>query len=87
MTLHQQLEELIRELLNRDDIVLTDETEPSEIPGWDSLVHINLMFGLEQQFGLRIDGNRILEFRNIRELKHYIQDRTTQPTWGLRAIR
>jgi acyl carrier protein len=79
MTLHQQLEELFRELLNRDDIVLTNETTPDAIPGWDSLVHINLVFGLEQQFGLRTDGNRILDFPNIRELKRLIEERATLP--------
>jgi acyl carrier protein len=84
MTVDERLEELICELLNRHDIVLTDESQPSDISGWDSLVQINLMFGIEQQFGLRMEGNRIFDFQNFGELKRYIRERTTAPEVRLR---
>ena len=73
MTLNEQLEELFRTVFNDDGIVLSDETTAADIPGWDSLTHINLMFGIEQTFGFQFAGNELAEFKNIGELKSYIQ--------------
>jgi acyl carrier protein len=75
MTVLHRLQELIRELLNREDIALRDESVLADIPGWDSLMQINLIFGIEQQFGFRIEGRRMFDFVNIGDLRRYIEKR------------
>jgi len=67
---------MLRDLLNRDDIVLSDSTTTDDIPGWDSLVHVNLIFGLEERFGIQVDGNHIFNFHRIEDLKTYIEQRS-----------
>jgi acyl carrier protein len=51
---------------------LTDETTGPDIRGWDSAAHINLMFSIEQAFGVRFTGNELAEFKNIGELKVFL---------------
>ena len=72
MTLHQQLEEVFHNVFNDDEIVLTDETTAQDIPGWDSVAHINLMFSIEDAFGVQFEGNQLAEFKNIGELKEFL---------------
>jgi acyl carrier protein len=72
MDCHEQLLELFRQVFNDDNLVLTDETTARDIPGWDSVAHINLMFSIEQTFGVRFNGNELAEFKNIGELKRFL---------------
>jgi acyl carrier protein len=72
MTLHERLEELFREVFNDDELVLTDETTAADISGWDSVAHINLMFSIEQTFGVQFTGNQLAEFKSIGELKKFL---------------
>jgi acyl carrier protein len=72
MEVHEQLEGLFREVFDDEKLVLTDETTARDIPKWDSLAHINLMFSIEQSFGVRFKGNELAEMKNIGELKQFL---------------
>jgi acyl carrier protein len=72
MTLHERLEILFQNVFDNDAIVLTDETTAEELPEWDSLAHINLMFSIEQEFGVQFVNNQLAEFANIGELKRFL---------------
>ena len=75
MTLHQRLEQVFRTVFNNEALVLRDETTAAEVPGWDSLEHINLMFALEEEFGLQFVGNELAELEDIGALKRVIEQR------------
>ena len=72
MTLHERLEELFQNVLGDDAIALRDEMTSTDVPGWDSVAHVNLMFTIEQTFGVQFKGNELAEFTNIGELKAYL---------------
>jgi acyl carrier protein len=75
MEVHERLEELFREVFDDEQLTLTDATSARDIPKWDSLAHINLMFGIEQAFGVRFKGNELAELKNIGELKTFLLSR------------
>ena len=75
MTLHQRLEELFRTVFNDDALVLRDEMTAADVPGWDSVEHINLMFSLEDEFGVQFRGNELAELPDIGALKRYLEER------------
>jgi acyl carrier protein len=72
MTLQKRLEEVFQEVFDDDALVLTDETTARDIPAWDSVTHINLMFSIEQAFGVHFSGNELAQFKNIGELKAFL---------------
>ena len=74
-TLHERLEEVFRDVLGDDEIVITDETTAADIPGWDSVAHINLMCSIEEVFGVQFSGNQLAEFQNVGELKQFLTAR------------
>jgi len=72
MELHDRLEEVFRQVFDNETLGLTDEMTASDIEGWDSVAHINLMFGIEQAFGVRFKGNELSDMKNIGELKQFL---------------
>jgi acyl carrier protein len=78
MELHERLADLFRQVFDDDDLILTDETSAHDIPKWDSFAHINLMFSIEQEFGIRFSGNELAELKNIGELKSYLMSRVNR---------
>ena len=77
MTLHDRLEELFQTVLNDDELELRDDMATVDVPGWDSVAHINLMFSIEEAFGVQFAGNTFAEFKDIGELKQFIADQTS----------
>ena len=73
MEIHDRLEQIFRSVFNDDSLVLRDETVSSDIAGWDSVAHVNLMFTIESTFEIEFVGNELAEFKNIGELKRYLE--------------
>ncbi len=69
MTLHERLEDIFRDVLNDESIELTDETSAVDLPGWDSLAHINTMFSIEETFDIQFGGDEFARLNSIGELK------------------
>ena len=74
MPVHEDLQQLFRDVFGDDRIELTEETTARDIPQWDSLGHVNLMFAIEERFGVRFRGNELAEFANVGELKRFLEE-------------
>ena len=72
MELHDRLEEVFRQVFDNESLALTTGMTAPEITGSDTVAHINLMFGIEQAFGVRFKGNELAEMKNIDELKQFL---------------
>lgn len=75
MELHDRLESVFQMVFDSDDMELSDETSAEDIEEWDSVAHINLMFAIENAFGIQFAGNELAEFQNVGELKRYLAQR------------
>jgi acyl carrier protein len=75
MSLEDRLREVFENVFQRP-VTLDDTVSAADVPEWDSVAHINLMFAIEQEFGVQFPGNRFAEFQNIGELKEYIRQKT-----------
>jgi len=47
---------------------LTRESNASNVAGWDSLAHINLISAIEQQFGISFTLGELQELKNVGEM-------------------
>ena len=63
-----KVEEIFREELELDDLVLTDETTADDVEEWDSLSHIQLVAAMEEAFGIEFKSREILSWENIGDL-------------------
>lgn len=69
---HSQLETVFRQVFGDEDLAITDHTTANDIPGWDSVAHINLMFTIEQTFGIQFIANELAEAQDVGGLKQLI---------------
>lgn len=63
-----KVEEIFREELELNDLVLTDETTADDVEEWDSLSHVQLVAAMEEAFGIEFKSREILSWENIGDL-------------------
>ena len=64
----KRVEEIFREELEQEDLVLTDETTADDVDGWDSLSHVQLVAAMEEAFGIEFKSREILSRDNVGDL-------------------
>jgi acyl carrier protein len=47
------VQEVFRRVFGDDQLVITETTTASDVEGWDSLAHLNLVIALEKRFGIK----------------------------------
>jgi acyl carrier protein len=63
-----QVQEVFRDELELDDLVLEDETTADDVEEWDSLSHVQLVVALEKSFNIKFTSREILSWDNIGDL-------------------
>lgn len=63
-----EFETLFRDVLENDDIVLTNETTAHDIEEWDSINHIYLVVEIEKHFEIKFSSSEILQWQNVGEM-------------------
>lgn len=72
-----QVQEIFRDILDNEEIVLTDATTADDVEEWDSLSHIQLIVAIEKAFQIKFTSREILSWKNIGELIDCIVTRTS----------
>jgi len=76
VSVDDRMQQVIREVLNDDDVVLTDTTTARDVDGWDSLAHINIMFALESEFDVQFSDEQLTAFQDVGELRRFLTEAT-----------
>jgi acyl carrier protein len=56
------------DVLEKEDIVLTDETTANDVEEWDSLAHIRLVVAIENKFKTHFSSREIQSWDNVGEM-------------------
>lgn len=63
-----KLNEIFIDVLDLDEVELTDETSANDIEEWDSLSHIQLIVAVEKTFGIKFTSLEIMKWKNVGEM-------------------
>ncbi len=55
--------------------VITIETTPDDVEGWDSVGHLELAACLESVFGVTFDVDELMEMENVREIVRVVKSK------------
>ena len=51
--IREQAQDVFRQVFDDPKLVLREEMTSQDVPGWDSMAHINLMVATEKRFNIR----------------------------------
>lgn len=74
----QDLKTVIMAALKLDDWEITETTTAGEVPGWDSLSHINVVLAVEKHFGVRFKGAEVLRLKSVGDLQRLIDSKMAE---------
>jgi acyl carrier protein len=72
---HERLTKVFREVFDDPSLQIEDDFNASNIPGWDSLAHINLIVEIEEEFGISFSTAEIAGFTCVGDVKKMIMQR------------
>ncbi len=56
-----------------EDVAVTPELSAEDVDEWDSVTHVTLIVGIEQQFGFRFGLGEVARARNVGQLLEVIE--------------
>ena len=68
-----RVQEVFRNELETEDLVLNDETTANDVEEWDSLSHVQLVVALEKALCIKFTSREILSWDNIGDLVDCIE--------------
>lgn len=63
-----QIQDIFRDVLDDEEIVLDELSTANDVEGWDSLSHIQLIVAIEKYFKIKFTSKEILSWKNVGEL-------------------
>jgi acyl carrier protein len=67
-TVIEAMNAIFRDILERPTIRLASATTATDVEGWDSLTHIQLVVAIEKHFKVRFKAKEIAGFQNVGEM-------------------
>jgi acyl carrier protein len=75
MPIDPRLKSTVLRALNLDNWDLNDETLAYEVPGWDSLSHVNVICEVEREFGIRFRPSEVVQLQDVGDLDRLVRSK------------
>ena len=70
-----RVQDVFRVELDDEDLVISPETSQKNLSAWDSLAHIRLVSGIENEFGIQFTLPEIEQINSVRQFVQLIEER------------
>lgn len=71
----KEINTVFLDVLDNDDLVITNETTSNDVDEWDSLTHIQLVVAIEKHFKVKFTSAEIRDWKNVGEMITCIQSK------------
>lgn len=62
------IQEVFRDVLDNDDIMLEEQMTAKDIDGWTSLTQAQILTSIEKRFGVRFSLMEIIEMKSVGQI-------------------
>lgn len=70
-----KVNEIFIDAFDRENIVIDFDTTASDVEGWDSLMQMNLIEMIEDEFNMRFDMDEVVGMKNVGAMIDIIMSR------------
>ena len=71
------LQEILKEVLDMESVVITDSSTARDFKGWDSLAHIDIILAAEDKFSVSISAIKAAKLKTVAELIDLIHEQSS----------
>ncbi len=64
----EEVQEIFRDIIGDDELVITRESNASTVEDWDSLTHTNLVTAIEKRYKIRFGLGELQELKNVGDM-------------------
>ena len=73
-----RLKNVILRQLNLEDFEINEATIAPQVPGWDSLTHVQVLAAVEKEFAVRFRSLEVLRLKNVGDLQTLVTRKMQQ---------
>ena len=63
-----KLQEIVCDVLNLDEVKLTNESSANDYEEWDSINHIQIISDIQDYFGIKFSAREMLTWNNVGDI-------------------
>ena len=67
------IQSIFRDVLSNKNIIISRNSTPEDIEGWDSLVNINIVVALEEHFKIKFSLDEITNINSVEDIVKMIE--------------
>lgn len=75
LSILEQVRGIAADVLGVSPEQITPYSSPESIEGWDSILHLNLIMAVEQEFDLQFEPEEMDEMKNIQGITAVLNDK------------
>ncbi len=64
----KRLESIIREVVDNETITINEQTKAEDVEDWDSLANVQIVVGMQKEFGKKFTAKDILEWKTVSDM-------------------
>ena len=76
--LQTKVQDIFRDVFDIPDLKVDRQSSAATIEGWDSLMHINLVSGIERAFKVRFALGELQSLKNVGDLLDLLQSKVAK---------
>ena len=69
----ERVEKVFREILEDEDFIFNLDLRREDIEGWDSLVHIQIILALEEEFNIKLTTQQITQIKSLKDIMDILE--------------
>lgn len=72
--MENRIKKVMSEVLGIDEASISDSTSPENVESWDSLKQMNIIVALEEEFGIELKDEDIIEMLNFKLINEIVKE-------------
>jgi acyl carrier protein len=66
---------VFQKVFNNPSIQVNRQTTAKDIQGWDSITHLDIITGMEEEFNVEISGFEVMNLQNVGDLLDLLSEK------------